>query len=32
VDLPLSGKETVAQIQKQARDVRHRSSEDLRVH
>jgi hypothetical protein len=32
VDLPLSGKQMVAQVQREARAVRQRSSEDLRVH
>jgi hypothetical protein len=32
VDLPLSGKQTVAQVQREAHVVRHRSSEDLWVH
>jgi hypothetical protein len=32
VDLPLSGKQAVAQVQRMTRTVRHRSSKNLRVH
>jgi hypothetical protein len=32
VDLPLSGKQTVAQVQRETHVVRHCSSEDLQVH
>jgi hypothetical protein len=32
VSLPLSGKQAVAQVWREARAVRHCSSEDLRVH